>query len=154
MNREMASIDISAFQQEQTTAANLFIAAQNIHDSGSPNNSPNLLTTANTQKNELDKEISTLTKELETLNGKIRANERDFLDGRQDNGEVVSVNTITATLQDGALSFFIFTFILFATVLTAFAFMPPLGSTQKGLYTLLAMVIIFFIIYSIIFNYA
>ena len=147
----MATIDISAYQDEQTTATNLLISANRIHDITSPTN---LLTTVNTQKTELDTEIRTLKKELDTLNGKIRANERDFLDGRQDNGEVVSVNTITATLQDGALSFFIFTFILFATILTVFAFMPPLGSTKKGLYTLLAMVIIFFIIYSIIFNYA
>ena len=146
-----ANLEPEALIREQEIAQNLLITAQNVRDNTSPDD---VLTTANTQKNELDKEIRTLTKELETLKGKIRANERDFLDERQDNGEVVSVNTITATLQDGALSFFIFTFILFATVLTVFAFMPPLGSTQKGLYTLLAMVIIFFIIYSIIFNYA
>lgn len=139
------------FEKEALQASNLYITAQNIRDKGESNS---MAKVTNTQFLELDKEKTYLEKELKELKGKLTSYERDFLDQRSEKGEVIAPLTTAATLQDSALSVFAFSWILFAIILTAFAFMPPLGNIKTGTYTIVGILFASMIIWGLIYNYA
>jgi hypothetical protein len=144
----------SAYEKEAISASDLYQVSLNIKDKSSPDS---MEKTVNKQHTELVSEKAALKKELAELKRRISTYDHDFLDDRQDqklSGEKVTTNTLTASLQDGALSFFLFAYLLFGAVLISFAFMPPLGDTKKGVQTLIGFIIMSIFIYGLIFNYA
>lgn len=151
----MLSTDAAdAYEKEAIAASDLSQVALNIKDNSSPDS---MEKTVNKQYNDLIKEKDELTKELSELKRNISTYERDFLDDRQEqnlSGEKVTTNTLTASLQDGALSFFLFAYLLFGGILILFAFMPPIGDTKKGVQTLLAFGFISLLIYGLVSSYA
>lgn len=140
-----------AYEKEAIEASDLYNVALNIKDNASPDS---MAKTVNKQYGDLVKEQDELKKQLAELKQKTAAHERDFLDDRQDNGEVVAPLTTALTLQDGALSFFTFTYLAFVLVLIYFSFMSPVGNTKTGLKTVGIITIVSLMLYGLIFNYA
>ena len=144
----------SAYEKEAISANDLYQVSLNIKDKSSPDS---MEKTVNKQYNSLLKEKEELKKELAELKRRISTHDHDFLDDRQDqnlSGEKVTTNTLTASLQDGALSFFLFAYLLFGAVLISFAFMPPLGDTKKGVQTLIGFALVSLLVYGLISSYA
>ena len=152
-NLKRVETDVSpgSFEKEAMEASNLYTTALNIKDKESPDS---LAKIVNAQHLSLEKEKEHLTNELKKLKNEAQSHERDFLDQRQEKGEVISPNTTVSTLQDSALSFFLLSYVLFGVVLLSFAFMPPLGSTQTGVKVTIGYLIVFGLIWGLIFSYA
>ena len=152
-NPKRVETDVSpgSFEKEAMEASNLYTTALNIKDKESPDS---LAKVVNSQHLSLEKEKEHLTKELQKIKREAQSHERDFLDQREEKGEVIAPNTTASSLQDSALSFFLLSYVLFGVVLLSFAFMPPLGSTQTGLKVLVGYLIVFCLIWGLIFSYA
>jgi len=147
----MTDINAAAFEKEAIEASNLYTTALSIKDKASPDS---LAKVVGSQHRDLEKDKKHLEKELKKLKQKMSAFDRDFLDQRQEKGEVVSTNDTAITLQDGALSIFIFAWVLFSVFLIAFGFMPPHGDMEKGVYISIGVLLASFLIWGMIFNYA
>lgn len=148
----MLSVDAAgSYEKEAIGASDLYNIALNIKDNTSPDS---MAKTVNKQHGDLVKERDELKKQLAELKRITATHERDFLDDRQDNGEVVAPLTTALTLQDGALTFFTFSYLAFVLVLIYFSFMSPVGDTKTGWKTVGGVIIISIMLYGIIFNYA
>ena len=147
----MTDINATAFEKEAIEASNLYTTALSIKDKASPDS---LSKVVGSQHKDLEKDKKHLEKELKQLKQKMSAFDRDFLDQRQEKGEVVSTNDTAISLQDGVLSIFIFSWVLFCVFLIAFGFMPPHGNTEKGVTITIGLAISSFSIWGLIFNYA
>jgi hypothetical protein len=142
---------ISTFEQESIKADNLYQTALSLKDTASPSS---LSDTVTKQKTELNKEKTQLQNEIAQLKKKVRTNERDFLDQREEKGEIVPVSLFPHSLQDGAISFFIISWVLFGIILIGFGFMPPIGDFNKGTMMFIGYLFTSFCLYSLIHNYA
>ena len=142
---------ISTFEQESIKADNLYQTALSLNDTTSPSS---LSDTVNSQKIELNKEKTQLQNEIGKLKKKVHTNERDFLDQREEKEGVVPISLFPHSLQDGAISFFIISWVLFGITLVGFGFMPPIGDFNKGAMMLVGYIFVSFCLYSLIHNYA
>ena len=142
---------ISTFEQESIKADNLYQTALSLNDTTSPSS---LSDTVNSQKIELNKEKTQLQNEIGKLKKKVHTNERDFLDQREEKEGVVPISLFPHSLQDGAISFFIISWVLFGITLVGFGFMPPIGDFSKGTMMLVGYLFVSFCLYSLIHNYA
>lgn len=142
---------ISTFEQESIKADNLYQTALSLNDTTSPSS---LSDTVNSQKIELNKEKTQLQNEIGKLKKKVHTNERDFLDQREEKEGVVPISLFPHSLQDGAISFFIISWVLFGITLVGFGFMPPIGDFSKGGMMLVGYLFVSFCLYSLIHNYA
>ena len=142
---------ISTFEQESIKADNLHQTALSLNDATSPSS---LSDTVNSQKIELNKEKTQLQNEIGKLKKKVHTNERDFLDQREEKEGVVPISLFPHSLQDGAISFFIISWVLFGITLVGFGFMPPIGDFSKGAMMLVGYLFVSFCLYSLIHNYA
>ena len=142
---------ISTFEQESIKADNLHQTALSLNDATSPSS---LSDTVNSQKIELNKEKTQLQNEIGKLKKKVHTNERDFLDQREEKEGVVPISLFPHSLQDGAISFFIISWVLFGITLVGFGFMPPIGDFSKGTMMLVGYLFVSFCLYSLIHNYA
>ena len=147
----MSAVTAASFEREAIEASNLYTTALNIKDKAAPDSLSKVVTD---QHISLENEKKVLTDELKKLRGEAQAHERDFLDQRAEKGEVIAPLTTAGTLQDGALSFFVLSFLLFWIVLIYFSFMPPFGNTSAGVKMIVAFLITSLLAWALIYSYA
>ena len=147
----MSAVTAASFEREAIEASNLYTTALNIKDKAAPDS---LSTVVTTQHLNLENEKKVLTDQLKKIRGEAQAYERDFLDQRAEKGEVIAPNTTAGTLQDGVLSFFLLSFLLFWIVLIYFSFVPPYGTTNSGIKMIVGFLISSALSWALIYNYA
>jgi hypothetical protein len=147
----MSAVTAVSFEREAIEASNLYTTALNIKDKAAPDSLSNVVTQ---QHLNLEKEKKMLIEELKKIRGESQAHERDFLDQRAEKGEVIAPITTAGSLQDGVLSFFLLSFLLFWIVLIYFSFTPPYGNMNSGIKMIVGFLITSAVAWALIFNYA
>jgi hypothetical protein len=147
----MSAVTAASFEREAIEASNLYTTALNIKDKAAPDS---LSTVVTNQHLNLENEKKVLTDELKKLRTETQAYERDFLDQRAEKGEVIAPITTAGTLQDGVLSFFLLSFLLFWIVLIYFSFVPPYGNIKSGIKMIVGFLITSAVTWALIYNYA
>ena len=145
----ITGITAGSFEQEAIEASNLYTTALSIHDKASPDALNKVI---KKQHTDLNKEKRILEKEIKDLRQAASAYDRDFLDTVPEADTTAFAASIT--LQDSALSIFIFSWGLFCVLLTAFAFMPPAGDLKKGGTVFVGLSVASLAIWSLIYYYA
>jgi len=140
-----------AFEKESIEADNLYQTARSLKDISSSNS---LANTVNSQTKELQNEKASIQAKINELKKKTHAHERDFLDQREEKGEIVPASLFPHSLQDSALSFFIISWILFGMILIGFGFMPPLGNFNSGMGMIVGYILASFCVYGLIHSFA
>lgn len=144
---------IKAFEKEAISYDNLYRTADSLTDAGPAATSINSVVQG--QYTELKTRKDDLEKELASVQSKALAINRDFIDTRTANGDKpVSPAGLNPSLQDWALSLFVFSWLMCSILITALASVPPFGNWRMGLMTSGGVLVSTAIVYSLIVNFA